>query len=323
MKVLGQPNDGVYYNMDEEIYHTLPRLSASGIKRLLVSGMDFWVHSWMNPSKPEGKTRAFDVGKAYHKRLLEGEQAFTDTYSLPFNSEDYPDALDTVEDLKEECRRNGLAVSGTKGTLIQRIRDLGLDIEIIETLKLEHYDKYGTNHAIDADIYHNVINAGSYMDRQKNNPFKGGHPEVSVLWTDQATGVPMKARFDYLVPRHIYDLKTFANSMNSDLNVAITRSIATYKYHVQAAAYIDAHLQAFHDHAAFTFIFMQTGQTIFAAGKYLDQGSLLLQTGNALYRKGIEKFAEYYNKYGEKPWLDDMRINMLEDQDMPMWMFDE
>lgn len=72
----------IIYDMTAEEYHALQRFSASGIKKILVSAQDFWSSSWMNPDKREYKSDAFNVGTAYHTRILEGMQVFDRRYAI-------------------------------------------------------------------------------------------------------------------------------------------------------------------------------------------------------------------------------------------------
>lgn len=277
--------DGIYYDMPEDVYHALPRLSASGIKNLLISGMDFWSRSWMNPSRREYERDHLDVGKAYHKRMLEGLPAFQSCYAV-----------------EPDCDRR------TKEG------------------KQKYADWVANNpkaNAISQELYDEILEAGSYLERHPDNPFVGGRPEVSVLWTDEETGVPMKARLDYLSDALISDLKTFSNSSGSNIARAVGNNIAKYRYVMQAVIYLDAHRQAFKKEADFLFVFQQVGQARIILGKALKHDSIAYQQGWQQYRRGVELFRDYYNRFGAAPWMDDFRIDALEDVDLPMWMFDE
>lgn len=43
--------DGIYFGMPDEVYFAIPRLSASGIQKLLVSPATFWADSWLNAKR--------------------------------------------------------------------------------------------------------------------------------------------------------------------------------------------------------------------------------------------------------------------------------
>jgi len=83
------------------------------------------------------------------------------------------------------------------------------------------------------------------MDRIRSVPavqelLTGGAAEVSVFWTCAQTGIPMKARFDYLKADRWVEFKTFANSSRKPLFQAITDAIRFERYHIDAAGYMEA-----------------------------------------------------------------------------------
>jgi hypothetical protein len=67
--------------------------------------------------------------------------------------------------------------------------------------------------------------------------FRDGYPEVVLIWHCPKTGVPMKARVDYLKLKAIVDLKSIANQRERSLENAIRFEIASYNYNVQPAVY--------------------------------------------------------------------------------------
>lgn len=87
---------GIYFGMDEAEYHAAPALSSSGIRNLLVSPLDYWVNSHMNPEYVDEKTAAMVVGTAFHRRLLEPER-FAAMYAPVPSKADYPDAIDGAD----------------------------------------------------------------------------------------------------------------------------------------------------------------------------------------------------------------------------------
>src|SRR5690606_28980541 len=85
----------------------------------------------------------------------------------------------------------------------------------------------------------------------------GGDAEVSAFWTDEATGVPCRGRFDYL--RQIasgpvvVDLKT-----TGDANPAhVGRTAVNLGYDVQAAWYLDGHRATTGTDAAFVHVLVE------------------------------------------------------------------
>lgn len=63
-----------------------------------------------------------------------------------------------------------------------------------------------------------------------------GIPEVSYFWTDKS-GQRCKIRLDQLQPDCAFDLKTYANMMNKDIETAIAHNVANFRYHIKAYWY--------------------------------------------------------------------------------------
>lgn len=146
------------------------------------------------------------------------------------------------------------------------------------------------------------------------NLFKDGEPEVTFLWNDAETNVPMKARLDYLTGTHILDLKTFSNSSDMDINRLIANHIVKYKYHIQAAVY-----GSLFPDRTFRFVFQQTGQANNCIVRDFPKDLLLYQRGVDNMRQGINKFAEMYRKFGDRPWFDDFGQDNFTDESFPIW----
>lgn len=63
-----------------------------------------------------------------------------------------------------------------------------------------------------------------------------GKAELSLFWADDTYDIDRRARFDWLAGDAIVDFKTCQSAAPS----AISRAVATYRYHMQAAWYMDA-----------------------------------------------------------------------------------
>ena len=66
-----------------------------------------------------------------------------------------------------------------------------------------------------------------------------GSAEVTAQWTHRSTGLPCKARYDWLGPKWIVDLKTTRGIDPS----SFSRDVAKFAYHVQFALYSEGHAQ--------------------------------------------------------------------------------
>lgn len=236
--------DGVYFDLPDEIYHAVPRLSASGLQKLCVSPANFWRGSWLDPEKKpldEEQTLAQMLGKAYHKARLEPD-LFDATYYRGLDKTEYPDALFTADQMKAVCEDIGLGKSGTKDTLADRLVDHGYSERPIWTV-IERAHEEGRKGRIVLPAKHYDQMAVD-MGRIRENGevaelLTGGFAEVSIFYTDRH-GIQMKSRVDYLALEHWADFKTFENSRGKDLDECLADAMRYNRYYIQAAAYRDA-----------------------------------------------------------------------------------
>src|SRR5262249_20567053 len=112
-----------YFALPSADYHANPSLGSSELKRLLQAPAVYWWHSHMNPERsPSPDSPAKQKGRALHKLVLEGPEAFRATFVTEPLPEAHPESLVMLEDLKARCRELGEPVSGTKADLAKRIK---------------------------------------------------------------------------------------------------------------------------------------------------------------------------------------------------------
>lgn len=236
--------DGVYFDLPDEIYHAVPRLSASGLQKLCVSPATFWRGSWLDPDRPpldEEQTEAQLLGKAYHKARLEPD-LFESTYVRKLDKTEFPDALFTADQMKAVCEDIGLTKSGTKDVLADRLVDHGYDERPIWTVMERAWEEARNGRiALDAKHFDQMMRD---MENVRENGevaelLVGGFAEVSIFYTDQH-GIKMKSRVDYLALTHWADFKTFENSRAKELDQCLADAMRYNRYYVQAVAYRDA-----------------------------------------------------------------------------------
>lgn len=336
--------NGIYFGIPDEDYHAIPALSASGIKNLLISPMEFWANSWMNPDKEESDSSAMVAGKAYHKRILEGKDAFWGAYCRAFDKKEH-EALDSADDMKEVLKEMNLSQSGTKAAMRSRLLDNGFKGLFMDDLAKAYEDENKGKTPL-PDKLIKQIEIAAYMigkDPAAVSCFKGGYPEVTIIWT--ANGVPMKARFDYLKTKAVCDLKTFSNPQGKSIYNALGAAMASRKYHIQAAVYLEADRQArkfaaqgkvfgepepewikayadYKDEAGFFFVFQQTGH---APITRVREFSTVLETykiGVVAMQQAIQKYSEFSKAFGEDPWLDIEELGQFEDNQFPLYMLE-
>lgn len=248
--------DGIYFRMPEETYLAAERLSKSGIKRLRVSAADYWVESHLNPNPPEltpeqerARHMARLIGRAYHCARLEPDR-FASIYVREITTADFNGQegfLSSGREIEAELAERGLPKKSKDdaGVLDQakRLKAAGYEGPIWHIAEEEWRASVKPGQVvIPAKAYEEIM---VDMERIRMVPavhklLTGGEPEVSVFWTCPETGIPMKARFDYLKPDRWVEFKTFANSSRKALFQAITDAIRFERYHIDAAGYMEA-----------------------------------------------------------------------------------
>lgn len=295
---------GIYFGLDESIYHADPALGSTSMKKLAESPPDFWFDSPHNPMREEDTdTAARLFGRAVHKFVLEGREAFERCYAPT----DYPG---NVKAGKEERER--IAASGKQ--------------------------------PIKRDDWNRIMMAGTIIRANPSisDAFTGGHPEVSVFW--ERDGIRRKARFDYLKPRAVVDLKSNANTMQTDFVTSCRKSIASYRYDVQAAHYFEARGQVGalaedgavfgdHDHEwlrkvattkewAFVWIFYQSKGAPLTWGTTVSPGNGILDLARATLSKSEENYRAFVDRFGlDQPWVIEEPLEELDIADLPAWAF--
>lgn len=329
---------GIYFGLAEEAYHADPALSSSGIKNLLISPLDYWINSPLNPEYVDEKTPAMIAGTAFHRRLLEPAR-FAALYAAEPSKDDWPDAIDGHEALKAECDRLDLKKSGRIMDLCERILEADPRAQLWPVIRESLADELGDRIALKRDVMADIERAARLVlaHDSARKALTGGMAEVSIFWTDPDTGIRMKARLDYLKTKAIVDVKTFANSLSKPVDTAIAHAVANNGYPVQAVVYCEAvrqakqmlrsakskavrhvsglepdngwlvQLAAVESHAFF-FVFIETGAVTNVRVRefrptetYGGRGgtaNLYWQSGEAGFREGVRRYVVNMERYG-------------------------
>lgn len=335
--------EGVFFGMRDDTYHAMRALSNTGIKNLLISPMDFWARSWMAPVKEYEDSEAKLIGRAYHSRIVEGSVAFYRSYAPKLDLADHKGVLRTMDDLKEALRQHGQKVGGAKDELIARLLMVEPRAKIWDRIVEDYAALHADKTLLDGDLIKRIEIAAAMIERHPLlcKAFTGGMPEVTICWYDAETGVPMKIRIDYLKPRAMVDLKTFANKRGMSIDRAIAFAMAERKYHIQAAVYTEGVLQLprliraghvagtvsaeFLDAVStatdqqFMFVFQQKGIAPLAKGKILPR-NLTFDIGVTAMREGQRRFLECLKHFGTDPWIDNSGIDVFDDSDFPQFI---
>jgi len=206
---------GYYPLLSEEEHHRLPYLSKSGIKRLLVSPLEYWLHSPDNydPSA-EKPTKDMVLGSARHCMLLEGDVVFERRYGIRPCPETHPAALRTVDDIRQWLKSQGVTPVGTaKASLVEQAKTVNPAVEILDELIAAAEESGRT--MLPLEDWRSVDKSRGVFNALAGRLGKG-LGEVTVIWDDPALGCRCKARLDWigLSPdghARIVELKDFAH----------------------------------------------------------------------------------------------------------------
>lgn len=142
--------------------------------------------------------------------------------------------------------------------------------------------------------------AGALLD-----PYEG-IAEQSIFWFDKLTGEFCRCRPDFVNNKFTVaiDLKTAACAGKS----AFTRDIIRYRYHVQAAFYLDGLKAVGIECSDFYFVAIEKTPPYAIACYMLDYDALEL--GRDLYRKDLDKYSLCMNNINgvDKSYPDEIRV---------------
>ena len=331
---------GIYFELDESEYHAIEALSNSGIKQILCSPMNFWASTpWLNPEYEEEESKFMDMGKAYHTRIVEGKDVFYSRYAPALDPDDYPDALRTMEELRNALPE-GVKRGGNKTELAAKVLEHFPDAEVWDLMVEKYQAKHEGKEFLSPKLIKKIEIAAAMIEKhpQLCKAFTGGYPEVSIVWNCRETGVPMKARIDYLKTQAIIELKTFGNPFNKPIDRAIFYAFASQRYQIQAAVYHEAVEEAkamlsvgmvsgdcpaewLHAFTAckqheMLYIFQQTGIAPVARGWKFPR-HLTFDIGKIAVAEAKRRFKESMEKFGKDPWVDETGIQEFDDLDFP------
>jgi hypothetical protein len=376
------PPPGIYFGMPEDVYHALPALSSSGVKSILASPMQYWAGAtWLSETARKREKREREnpktqitriVGKAYHCRLLEGASEFALRFARDLAPEDCEGALTTTEQIKAAIEGHGekpvskvadqlpdgqaYQRSAKKDDWIEQLLRLDPNALILDVLQREHVAEHDGKHFLSADAWEQIEIAARLveLDPGCKHAFRGGFAETTLIWTDEETGVPMKARPDYLKSQIVVDLKSIACDGRS-IDTALRMAIARWKYTFQVSHYL-AGVQAVKalvretegacirsadgspaanaerewatkwaaakDEPKWLFCFQAKGDAPVTRGVGFPTRGMTRQIADDMRRTAARKFRECSEAYSTDPWLDVAPVYDLSDEDIPQWATD-
>ncbi|MFV7762301.1 MULTISPECIES: PD-(D/E)XK nuclease-like domain-containing protein [Shewanella] len=149
----GELVEGIYTDIENEVYHALDAQSSTGIKTF-AKGRHHYYRQYLSDvcrARTKQQTYTFDAGTYGHMRVLEPHNFHGKFLRNPV-LEDFEDLtpLESIDQLKEALAERGEAVSGSKAVLIERLHARDPNVPIFEKLREKaivdflrlHYPKF-------------------------------------------------------------------------------------------------------------------------------------------------------------------------------------
>ena len=345
---------------NEATYHADPALGSTDLRRLIVSPTKYWIGSHLNPDRPaDDSTSAQIKGSAIHKLLLEGRAAFERRYRLAPSKDDVPGVLATVDDMRiwlkiqNELRdkKDKVAVTGSKAELIERVRMIDANVPIWDEIMTQFEASLAKDEAqalspkAMAEVEHacKMVCANPALA----NAFRGGAAEVSVFWEERQDGTVQrfKARWDYLKPRTLLDIKSFANIYDKPMREAVRMLFPQYRLDVQARHYLDgyraallhvnhgrvfgecqlpngwANALAAPDDIRFTWVFIEKSEAALSMGWEISPASQIFDLAACEMAIAKKTLADMTRRFAPgEPWIVSEPVHEFTEDDLPVWM---
>lgn len=384
------PEPGIYFGMPEEEYHAIPALSSSGTKLLAASPMLFWSKcAWLSPKRQREQAEAaaekqhHTMGKAYHCRIMEGAEAFAQRFVVELDPAEHGDALVSTAQIKAAIGKHMTADTrksaspgdmvpvkpvskvpdempdgssydrpAVKADWIAQLLELEPDAKVFARIQAEFLAANPGKAVITAEQAEELEIAARMIERdpEVRHAFVGGHPEVSLFWYCPTTGVPMKARVDYLKIKAMVDLKTVTNQRERSIENAIRWEIASYKYNIQPAVYeegvnavreiVREHPTAIHIAEDYPYshgdtfawarkwashrggdewlwVFQSKGDAPITRGVFYPLAGTTHMITKDIVRAAKRKFRLFSETFATSPWLDVAPLYTIADEDLP------
>jgi hypothetical protein len=318
-KIIKPLDPGIYFNLDEETYHSDPSLGSSDERKLAKNPSDYWFESWMNPNRPSNKsTPSQQRGTAVHVLVLYGEAEFDKRYMRGADNTDDMTSAEKAAATKEANKR-----AAARGVV-----------------------------ALPAAVYDNIAIASAMIAKNPKlgRALTGGLNEVSIFWRDPKNKLPKKARIDCLkattrdgeTRMGLGDLKSLANKYDKPFDKACIDSITNYRYDVQAKHYMngaafipklvaDGCVHGTGDpeilkrvcsatQMAWQFVFWQAEGAPITFSKIISPANPILEVSQAMIDRADANYIAYMERFGPREmWLLEEEPSELYLEEMPPW----
>jgi|ETNmetMinimDraft_31_1059906.scaffolds.fasta_scaffold00022_3 hypothetical protein len=243
----GEPNylddegniiEGIYLDMPNDVYHSLPALSSSKLKDFIKSPALYYRNylSSVDRKRTQAQKNTFDAGTHGHTLVLE-PQGYYQKFFRDMVQSDLPEAMTTAIEIEETLVCLGLPKSGNKQQKIERLIDfiehkvpsldpsnpqhaqqieIARNVRIFEVERQRYLDSfgpaeegvwegepvttYGGKVPVDSIVWDDAhrVMKTTRDHEEANQYFQYGLPEVAIFAMCPLTGMMLKVKFDWL-----------------------------------------------------------------------------------------------------------------------------
>jgi len=244
-------------NMPIGVYHGISGISTSGIKLLLDCPAKYYYKYLSGQYQPEER-KDLKIGKACHSYILEGKDAFMQTYwHNPYFGLDKQSLLNTLKERFDLIIDKDFEITAAqkindsfqyrqqKRDLLPLLKDFDTEkplttlktSEIVNILlSLDGIERKEVE--LNSTELNQVVNmARAINDNEfaKNAFNQEGESELSIFWVDEATGLWLKCRPDFL-PYDCEDVADYKTTKSAS-PTSFFNDFIKFGYHQQAAFY--------------------------------------------------------------------------------------
>jgi hypothetical protein len=243
---------GIKRTLSNDEYHASEGISKSGLDLIAKSPLHYWA-KYIDPQRePRDPTPSMRLGTAIHAAVLEPDRFAVEYRVAPDVDRRTKEGKAAFETFQQICAES-------KATPIS-----ASDFEICKAVSRQ---------------------VRSHPTAQML--FDTGAAEQSAYWIDDETGVLCKCRPDWLTRQVVVDLKSTTDASPQ----AFQRSAYAYRYHVQAAWYLDGLAAATGKRRdVFVFAAFEKDPPFACAFYYADES--MIAAGRAEYRALLRQYAE-------------------------------
>lgn len=270
----GELIEGIYLDMPNNVYHSLPALSSSKLKDFIKSPALYYRNyvSMVERKRTTAQKNTFDAGTHGHTLILE-PQGYYKQFFRDLVASDMPEALTTAVEIEEKLVEFGLKKSGTKAEKANRLMEFINDkvptldqndpkqsaiIDKARTIKVFEYEKqkhldaqgeaalgdwegepvttYGGKVPVDSIVWDDAhrVLKTTRDHEEANQYFQFGLPEVAIFARCPLTNMMLKVKFDWL------RFDDMAVDMKTTLSVKpskFLRQVEDLRYEIQQEFY--------------------------------------------------------------------------------------